>query len=214
MQRENMPSYYSPCFWKWSQDVVDSYGFSIERSSHSVHRAPSPKPGWIQNFWTEGPNKINSITINTKSKSIHQSIRKSKTVIWNKRASGAQSEQEEPWPVLLSSRDQRRGSSHTGVTGTDACALSHSVLSDALCDPLDCSPPGSSVHGVIPARILEWAAISSSRGIFPTQGLNLSLLHWQADSLPLRHLGLPRSENCSSINRTGSTQRHPHLYTP
>ena len=42
---------------------VDSYGFSIERFSHSVHRTASPKPGWIQNFWTEGPNKINSITI-------------------------------------------------------------------------------------------------------------------------------------------------------
>ena len=33
-----------------------------------------------------------------------------------------------------------------------------------LCDPLDCSPPGSSVHGILQARILEWVAISSSRG--------------------------------------------------
>ena len=33
-----------------------------------------------------------------------------------------------------------------------------------LCDPLDCSPPGSSVHGILQARILEWAAISFSRG--------------------------------------------------
>ena len=33
-----------------------------------------------------------------------------------------------------------------------------------FCDPLDCSPPGSSVRGIFQARILEWAAISSSRG--------------------------------------------------
>ena len=33
-----------------------------------------------------------------------------------------------------------------------------------LCDPLDCSPPGSSVHGIFQAGILEWVAISFSRG--------------------------------------------------
>ena len=33
-----------------------------------------------------------------------------------------------------------------------------------LCDPTDCSLPGSSVHGIFPARILEWVTISSSRG--------------------------------------------------
>ena len=35
-----------------------------------------------------------------------------------------------------------------------------------LCDPVDCSPPGSSVHGILQARILEWVAISFSRGSF------------------------------------------------
>ena len=33
-----------------------------------------------------------------------------------------------------------------------------------LCNPMDCSPPGSSVHGILQARVLEWAAISFSRG--------------------------------------------------
>ena len=32
------------------------------------------------------------------------------------------------------------------------------------CDPVHCSPPGSSIHGILQARILEWVAISSSRG--------------------------------------------------
>ena len=45
------------------------------------------------------------------------------------------------------------------------------------CDPMEWSPPGSSVHGILQARILEWVAISFSRGSSPTQGLNLSLLH-------------------------------------
>ena len=33
-----------------------------------------------------------------------------------------------------------------------------------LCDPMDCSLPGSSVHGIFQARVLEWVAISFSRG--------------------------------------------------
>ena len=37
-------------------------------------------------------------------------------------------------------------------------------LCQTLCNPMDCSLPGSSVHGIFQARILEWVAISSSRG--------------------------------------------------
>ena len=33
-----------------------------------------------------------------------------------------------------------------------------------LCDPMDCSLPGSSVHGILQARMLEWVAIPFSRG--------------------------------------------------
>ena len=32
-----------------------------------------------------------------------------------------------------------------------------------LCNPIDCSPPGTSVHGILQARILEWVAISFSK---------------------------------------------------
>ena len=35
-----------------------------------------------------------------------------------------------------------------------------------LCDPMDCSPPGFSIHGIFQARVLEWVAISFSRGSF------------------------------------------------
>ena len=37
-------------------------------------------------------------------------------------------------------------------------------LCPTLCDPMDCNPPGSSVHGISQARILEWVAIFFSRG--------------------------------------------------
>ena len=72
------------------------------------------------------------------------------------------------------------------------CLVTQACLT--LCDPVDCNLPGSFVHGIIQAKILEWVAILYSRGIFLTQGLNLSflyLLHWLADSLPLSHLGSP-----------------------
>ena len=38
------------------------------------------------------------------------------------------------------------------------------VVFDVLCDPMDCSPPGFSVHEILQARILEWVAISYSMG--------------------------------------------------
>ena len=46
-----------------------------------------------------------------------------------------------------------------------------------VCDPMDCSPPGSSVHGILQARILQWVAIPFSSSIFLTQGLNPGFLH-------------------------------------
>ena len=42
----------------------------------------------------------------------------------------------------------------------------HTQPSPTLCDPMDCSSPGSSVYGIFQARILEWVAISSPKGSF------------------------------------------------
>ena len=56
-----------------------------------------------------------------------------------------------------------------------------------LCDPMDCSPPGSSVHGILQARILEWVAMPSSRDL-PDPGIepeSPAVPALQADSLPL-----------------------------
>ena len=52
--------------------------------------------------------------------------------------------------------------SHLGTASESESAVAQSC--PTLCDPVDCSPPGSSVHGILQARILEWVAISYSRG--------------------------------------------------
>ena len=63
---------------------------------------------------------------------------------------------------------------------TESCANSvclsvcvHAQSRPSLCDPMDCSQPGSSVHGIFQASVLEWVAIPFSRGS-STQGSNLS----------------------------------------
>jgi len=50
------------------------------------------------------------------------------------------------------------------------CAGMHAELllsCPTLCDPMDCSPPGSSVHGILQARILEWVANHCTAREFP-----------------------------------------------
>ena len=56
----------------------------------------------------------------------------------------------------------RSGIGHSYTVAPSSCVCAQSC--PTLCDPVDCSPPGSSVHGISQARILEWVAISSSRG--------------------------------------------------
>ena len=59
--------------------------------------------------------------------------------------------------------------------------LSHSVTS--LCDPVDGSPPGSSVHGILQARTLTWVAILFSRDL-PDPGTESGSPVLQVDPLP------------------------------
>ena len=58
-------------------------------------------------------------------------------------------------------------------------------------DPVDCSPPGSSVHGILQARISELVTMPSSRRIFLTEGLNLDLRHCRQILNHLSHQGNP-----------------------
>ena len=60
---------------------------------------------------------------------------------------------------------------------------SRSITSDSLRVTSDCGPPGSSVHGILQARIFEWLATPFSRRSSPPRGSSSGLLHWQAGSL-------------------------------
>ena len=51
-----------------------------------------------------------------------------------------------------------------GALSLGICSRSVAWSCPTFCNPIDCSPSGSSVHGIVPVRILKWVAISSSRG--------------------------------------------------
>ena len=61
-----------------------------------------------------------------------------------------------------------------------------------LCNPMDFSPPGSSVHGILQARLLKWVAIPFARGSQdPDPGIKLRSPALQADYLPSEPPGKP-----------------------
>ena len=64
-------------------------------------------------------------------------------------------------------------------------------MSNSFRDLIDCSPPGSPVHGISQARIPGVDCHFLLLGNFPAQGSNPCLPSWQADFLPLSHLGSP-----------------------
>ena len=88
------------------------------------------------------------------------------------------------------------------------CAQSFSCV--RLCDPLDCSPPGSSVLGISQTRILEWLAISFSRGSsqLRDQIRVFCIFCIAGDTLPLSHQGSP-----IYIHTHTHTHTHTHNYT-
>ena len=85
-----------------------------------------------------------------------------------------------------------------------ACMSAKSLqLCPTLCDAMECSPPGSSIYGILQARILHWVAMPSSGGSSPPRGctLLLCLLHWH---LPLAPSG--KSWAISTLHKTPSQE--------
>ena len=86
-----------------------------------------------------------------------------------------------------------------------------------LCNPMDCSPPGSSVHGFLQARILEWVAIAFSRGSSQprdqTHDSYVSCIDKQG-SLPLAPPGKPYHHHSSSPTKQPlpKNKRHSQDY--
>ena len=81
------------------------------------------------------------------------------------------------------------------------CLLAQSC--PTLCNPVDCSPPGSSLHGDSPGQNTRVGSRSLLQGIFPTQGSNAAL---KVDFLPTEPPGKPKSFS-------GATEcsRQPHM---
>ena len=64
--------------------------------------------------------------------------------------------------LRLDKKMGERGVHKQRTASSAICQVAQSGLT--LCDPMDCSPPGSSVPGILQARILEWVTTPSSRG--------------------------------------------------
>ena len=102
-----------------------------------VKNLPAMRETWVRSLGWDNPLE--------KGKATHSSI-----LAWRI-----------PWSIQ-SVGSQRVGHKWATFTFKDIRVLAQSCLT--LCDPMDCSPPGSSVHGISQARILERIAISFSRG--------------------------------------------------
>ena len=82
-----------------------------------------------------------------------------------------------------------------------ACAPSVTQSCPTLSDPMDCSPPGASVHGIFPGENTSVGCHFLLRGIFPIQGSKqslLRLLQWLVDSLPVKPQGKPKNTSVGS----------------
>ena len=77
------------------------------------------------------------------------------------------------WPGLLHWKLRALAPGPPGKFSQVFCYCVHAKLLQScltLCDPINCSPPGSSVHGILQARMLEWVALPSSRGFSQPRG--------------------------------------------
>ena len=81
---------------------------------------------------------------------------------------------------------------HKSGYNLDAVLCSVAQSCQALCDPMDYSPPGSSVHGNSPGKNTGVGCHALLQGIFPTQGSNPGLPHCKWILYQLSHKGSPR----------------------
>ena len=77
------------------------------------------------------------------------------------------------------------------------CLVVQSYLT--LCDLMDCSPPGSSVHGDCPGKNTGVGCHALLQGIFPTRGLNPGLLHCRQIFLPSEPRGKLKNTGVGSL---------------
>ena len=123
----------------------------------------------------------------------------------------------EDYPVLKRKRIPFMKSYNTDEPWGRCCADVCTQSCPTLCDPMECSPPGSSVHGISQARIMEWVAISSSRGSSQSRDwtcvsciscINRRILyHWSTEedlkNIMLSEINQSQKEKCWMILHIG-----------
>ena len=100
------------------------------------------------------------------------------------------------------------------------CAVLSHQSCLTLCNPMDCSPPGSSVHGILQARILEWVTISYSRGSsWPRDWINISCIsciagklftHWATFVISIIQVKTMIKSN--TVGKTGKMYNTQHCW--
>ena len=93
-----------------------------------------------------------------------------------------------------------------------------------LCDPMDCSPPGSSVHGILQARILEWVAIPFSRVSSQCRGWNRFPMSpalagrfftiWATREVLINHILIAYLRNKSKWDRERKQRKSIYIFCP
>ena len=124
------------------------------------------------------------------------------------------------WKIRSEFQRQYLRKKSPAVFYIDCCLVTKSC--PTVWDPMDCSLPGSSIHGILQARILEWVATAFSRGQriipfsgdFPHPGVKPGFPMWQTDSLPSeppgKLLSFPVPHFLPSSYRAPTTPRLSH----
>ena len=106
-----------------------------------------------------------------------------------------------PEPYVLGDCYQEFSFANENFRGSSTFSGGHIVLCwvtqscPTLCNPMDCNPPGSSVHGILQARILEGSCHALPQGVFLTQRSNPCLPHCRRIPYHLKNLN-----KCTSVH--------------
>ena len=89
----------------------------------------------------------------------------------------------------------------------------HAQSSPTLCNPMDYSPPSSSVHGIFLGKNTAVGCHFFLQGSLLIQALNSHLLNWQANSLPLSSLERPHQQDTGSNQSLCQVRASPLIFT-
>ena len=133
--------------------------------SESVSHSVMPDSLWPYGLYSPPDSSVHSIAHSPPDSSVH-SISQARILEWVAIlfSRGSSPPRDQTWVSCIAGRFFAIWATREAPGYSVKVKVSVTQPRPALCDPMDCSPPGSSVHGILQARILEWVAISLSRG--------------------------------------------------